>query len=135
MIIDTNVVIDMIEANIPAEIHENLLQLASAEKLYVNEIVFAELSARYDSAEEVHDVLDAANIRIKRMNLKDCYRAGVAFRQYRRNGGTRQAILADFLIGGHAASEGWPIVTRDRKGFESYFPEVEITDPYKVKHD
>lgn len=135
MIIDTNLVIDMIDANTPSAVHENLLQLASTEKLFVNEIVFAELSCQYESAEEVRDVLDAANIRIKRMTLQDCYRAGVAFRQYRRNGGTRQSILADFLIGAHAASQGWPLITRDRKGFASYFPEVEIIDPYKVTHD
>jgi predicted nucleic acid-binding protein len=65
----------------------------------------------------------------------DAYRASIAFRAYRQKGGPRTTILPDFLIGAQASVRGWPILTRDPKRFESYFPEVEIVDPLKAQND
>ncbi len=56
-------------------------------------------------------------------------RAGQAHRLYRDRGGTRDAILADFLIGAHAAVRRAPLITRDRQRFASYFPELTIIAP------
>lgn len=56
-------------------------------------------------------------------------RAGQAQRLYRQRGGGREAILADFLIGAHAAVLGIPVITRDRRRFAGYFPELTIISP------
>ena len=55
--------------------------------------------------------------------------AGKAFVAYRRNGGQRRNVLADFFIGAHAAVEGWNILTRDPRKYRQYFPSVELVTP------
>ena len=55
--------------------------------------------------------------------------AGKAHQTYRRRGGGRPGVLADFLIGGHAAVLGVPLLTRDAQRFRSYFPSVRLVLP------
>ncbi|MEE4452597.1 type II toxin-antitoxin system VapC family toxin [Novosphingobium resinovorum] len=114
----------------PDYFHQRIADLGAASDLFVNEIIFAEISGNYGSAQDVADLFEGFGLKIVRLSLPDCHRAGMAYRQYRRNGGVRTSILPDFLIGAQAANRGWPIVTRDRKGFATYFPEVDLIDPY-----
>ncbi|EZP83728.1 PilT domain-containing protein [Novosphingobium resinovorum] len=130
MIFDSNVVIDMLGNRAPDYFHQRIADLGAASDLFVNEIIFAEISGNYGSAQDVADLFEGFGLKIVRLSLPDCHRAGTAYRQYRRNGGVRTSILPDFLIGAQAANRGWPIVTRDRKGFATYFPEVDLIDPY-----
>lgn len=97
--------------------------------MYVNEIVFAEVAARFVLPGLLDTSLAALELVVERLTLLECHRAGQAFAEYRRRGGARTAILPDFLIGAQAATRGWPLVTRDRKGFASYFPDLVIIDP------
>lgn len=55
--------------------------------------------------------------------------AGKAFVRYRRQGGTKTNVLSDFFIGAHAAVMGCPILTRDTRRYQSYFPTVEMFAP------
>jgi predicted nucleic acid-binding protein len=38
-------------------------------------------------------------------------------------------VLPDFLIGAHAAVAGIPLLTRDRRRFETYYSGLEIVAP------
>jgi predicted nucleic acid-binding protein len=55
--------------------------------------------------------------------------AGKAFVKYRRKGGTKTNVLADFFIGAHAAVAKLPVLTRDVARYESYFPTVQLVAP------
>ena len=110
-----------------------LLQAES--RSYINPIIFAELSPNFVSADDLEQNLSRLSIMIAPLEVAACHRAGHAFAEYRKRSGQREAILADFLIGAQAEVRGWPIVTRDRKGFASYFPNVELIDPYKAPND
>ncbi|MBW8783312.1 MAG: type II toxin-antitoxin system VapC family toxin [Novosphingobium sp.] len=131
MILDTNVVIDLIDGAGSADFVARIAALQSRHSLVVNEIIFAEISSRYASADDVFELLSALRLRLIRLSLVDCHRAGAAFGVYRREGRSRTTILPDFLIGAQAEGQGWPIVTRDRKGFAKYFPKVDLIDPYE----
>lgn len=131
MIVDTNVLITAFDQGgaDAAPYLDLLFDLRDEQQLHVNEIVFAELSGRFPSAEKLAAALSDLGVKITRLTLGECYRGGVAYREYRRRNGVRSTILPDFLIGAQAELRGWPVLTSDRKGFSSYFPTVEIIDP------
>lgn len=135
MIADSNIVIDLIDDLLKPDNGSALQYYAARHRLSINEIIFAEISAKYATAEAVHDVIAAVDLRVVRLSLEECFRAGVAFRAYRHRGGPREAILPDFLIGAQASVRGWPILTRDARRFATYFPEVELIDPTKDQND
>jgi len=129
LILDTNIVILMLDPDGPAGLKEKIAQLRHGRALTINEIVFSELSSAYDSIAEQQAMLAQLDLRLERTTLEACFRAGVAFAEYRRRGGSKERMLPDFLIGAHAACGKRPLVTCDRRGFGNYFPELEIIDP------
>lgn len=128
MIFDSNVVLDLLDEPAGSPLYR-AIDGTRRGRVCVNEIIFAEVASRFLEVADLEDALAALDLPLERLTLGECHRAGQAFREYRRRGGQRQAILPDFLIGAQAAMRGWPLVTRDRKGFESYFPELTIIDP------
>lgn len=129
MILDSNVIIDLIDPEAPEQIRETIASLRAGSPPRVNEIIFAEIARAYADAGEVSRMLAAIGVELERLTLPECHRAGQAFAEYRRREGDRSTILPDFLIGAQAELRGWPLVTRDRKGFASYFPDLRIVDP------
>jgi len=128
LIFDSNIVLDLLDVP-PGSPLYGAIDAVRAPRVHINEIVFAEVAARFVSLVLLETSLAALELSVERLTLLECHRAGQAFAEYRRRGGTRTAILPDFLIGAQAATRGWPLVTRDRKGFASYFPEITIIDP------
>lgn len=58
--------------------------------------------------------------------------AGKAFVRYRRQGGTKGNVLADFFIGAHAAVSRYPLLTRDTRRYTTYFSDVTLIAPDAV---
>ncbi|MCP5396248.1 MAG: type II toxin-antitoxin system VapC family toxin [Sphingomonadaceae bacterium] len=135
MIFDSNVLIALIEGKGGPDYTRRIARLQADYDVRINEIIFAEVSVHYASAANLNEVLGAAGIECTHLTLEECHRAGLAFAEYRRRGGERPAILPDFLIGAQAEIRGWPLVTRDRRGFASYFPQLEIIDPMGKTED
>jgi hypothetical protein len=129
--IDSNVVIDIVEQDVRWSTW-SMLQLARLRPvgpLVTNTVVLAETAGRFDTLDTQTAFLAELGLKTHDLGRAAAYRAGVAFRAYRRAGGPKTSILADFLIGGHAATLGATLLTRDVQRFASYFPDLNLITP------
>ena len=128
--LDTNVLLDVLEAADTPEADWSRRSLAAAaeRQLITNMIVAAELAGMEADPGSLQQSLSEAEIELVDLDFASAHRAGIAHREYRRRGGARTTIVADFLIGAHASVLGAALLTRDR-GFRSYFPELSMITP------
>ena len=130
-LVDSNVLLDVItEGAIWADWSEQQLDRASVRgALVINDVIYAEISARFDSFHRLDLHLADSGIEVVPISRAALFTAGKAFVQYRRAGGSRTGVLSDFFIGAHAAVERLPLLTRDVRRYRSYFPTVELIAP------
>ncbi|NEW85750.1 MULTISPECIES: type II toxin-antitoxin system VapC family toxin [Rhodopseudomonas] len=130
-LVDTNVLIDILTVDrtwqpwSAAALRQQSLHGA----LLINEIIYAELSSRYSTQKALDAVVHTLGLDLEWLPKTALYIAGRTFSDYRRAGGTRTSVLADFFIGAHAAAAGLPILTRDTGRYRSYFPDVTLITP------
>lgn len=105
-----------------------LVEAATRGSLVINSVVLAEIAPRFSRVEDLRDALPSMCL-IEEIPLAASFLAGHAHANYRRAGGSRQAILPDFLIGAHAAVTGRPLLTRDPVRVASYLPGAELISP------
>ena len=131
MLVDTNVLVDVLE-NDPEWADWSISQLraqAQIHRLVVNPVIYAELSLTFSTVEALDDALAALQVPVIDMPRPALFLAGKAFAKYRRQGGTKGKVLADFFIGAHAAVAGLPVLTRDARRYAGYFPTVMLVVP------
>jgi predicted nucleic acid-binding protein len=63
------------------------------------------------------------------MSMESAMGAARSWHTYRRRGGGRDRIAADFLIGGHAAAHAERLLTRDLGFYRKYFKGVAVVSP------
>jgi len=130
-LVDTNVLLDVFTD----DPHWAAWSLAQMDRvsllgpLAINDVIYAELSVRFDQIETLDDVVGAAMLVVERTPPVALFLAGKAFQRYRAVGGIRTGVLPDFFIGAHAAVSGYPLLTRDARPYRTYFPGVEIIAP------
>ncbi len=69
------------------------------------------------------------NLVFEGISRQAAFLAGKAYVLYRRKGGTKTSVLADFFIGAHAAVLGCPLLTRDPRPYRTYFPSIDLIAP------
>jgi predicted nucleic acid-binding protein len=129
--IDTNVLVD-VAARDPEWLgwsRRKITEAASRGPVVINQVVFAEFSVRYDNVGTVEALLPPDEFLRESLPWLASFAAGRAFGTYRRNGGARDRVLPDFLIGAHAFLRGYQLLTRDPKGYRGYFPGLDIISP------
>lgn len=130
-LVDTNVLLDLV-TNDEAWADWSVAQLEEASlrgPLVINDVVYAELSVRYERIEDLEAFIDAAGLELRPLPRSALFLAGKVFTRYRRSGGTRTGVLPDFFIGAHAAVAELPLLTRDVGRYQTYFPTVELIFP------
>jgi predicted nucleic acid-binding protein len=95
----------------------------------ISDIVYCEFSIGMEN----QDAVDAAvyTLGLERYQCPDAalFRAGIAFKLYKRNRGTKSNVLPDFIIGASAEVEGVPLVTANVSDFRTYFPTLKLITP------
>lgn len=130
-LIDTNIFLDLI-TNDPEWGEWSAGRLAAAVssgRVLINDVIYAELSIRFDNPARLDSMLADFQAALDPMPRQALFDAGKAFRRYRASGGLRTGVLPDFFIGAHAAVAKLPLLTRDAKRYRAYFPTVELIAP------
>ena len=130
-LVDSNVILDVVtDGEAWADwSQEQLEQAASAGPLIINNVIYAEISTRYSTVEDVDAMLRNLDIGVATIPRTALFLAGKAYLRYRATGGVRTGVLSDFFIGAHAAVEQRPLLTRDARRYRTYFPTLRIVAP------
>jgi len=128
--VDSCVVLDiMTDDELYGDWSENILSEYRAEGLWVNSMVYAEISAGLDHLSETDQVLQELGLELKPSSRHGLWLAAKAFVRYRAAGGVKASPLPDFLIGAQAEADELPLITRDPQRFRTYFPGVRLILP------
>lgn len=130
VLVDSNVILDLFTQDASWEAWSSgaLATAASTHRLVINAVIFAEVSINFDAIEELEQELGSIFER-EPIPFAAAFLAGKAFSNYRRRGGVRPSLLPDFLIGAHAAVQGYDLLTRDVTRYRKYYPTVRLIAP------
>ena len=130
-LVDSNVLIDVVvrDKQWAAWSIEALIEALEAGPVFVDQVVFAEISIGYRTAEACQDALAVQGIERVPIPWPAAFLAGRAYSAYKQRGGTKLAPLPDFFIGAHAAVAGLRLLTRDASRYRTYFPTVDLIAP------
>jgi len=130
-LIDSNVMLDIVTDD-PEWYRWSVGQLDSlsvAGPLFINEIVYAEVSVRMAGIDDVDEALAKVDVILTPTPKAALFIAGKTYKRYRAAGGVRTGALPDFFIGAHAAVSGLTLITRDPRRYRTYFPTIDLIAP------
>jgi len=131
VLIDSNILLDIFTEDQKWYEWSSATLAESAEHglLYINPIIYSEISVGFDRIEDLENALPSDYILRDDLPYEAAFLAGKCYLKYRRAGGTKHSPLPDFYIGAHAAVKGWSLLTRDKGRYHSYFPALELITP------
>ena len=113
-----------------ADWSEKILSIYSrTNTLYINSIVYTEISIGFNQIEEVEHAIEQVGITVLEIPREALFLAGKVFLNYRKNKGTKSSTLPDFFIGAHASVSSFDLITRDTAKYRTYFPKIKLVCP------
>lgn len=134
VLVDSNVILDIfLDDPDWADWSESTLANYSVyATLYINPIVYTEVSIGFEKIEEVESALHKGGLQMLEIPKEALFLAGKAYLKYRKSRGIKRSPLPDFYIGAHAAVRGLDLITRDVDRYRLYFPKVKLISPEKI---
>lgn len=150
--VDTNILLDILLPDLK-HVEQSVSLLTSYGKrgqLIISEIVCGELASQFTKEEVLVKFMSDTGINLVCSSSKALWQAAWAWKNYTKNRNrefqckncgsrqqlscekcnteivSRQHILPDFIIGGHALVHAGTLLTRDRGYYHSYFPELKL---------
>ena len=108
---------------------EALRRCLAEGSLVACEVVWAEVAAAFPEPADAADALSRLGVLFSPMSADAASGAGAAWQAYRRRGGPRQPVIADFLVGAHALVQAERLLTRDRGFYRTAFVDLLVLDP------
>lgn len=131
LLVDTNVLADVLEDD-PEWADWSIGQLRAQSRIHrlaINPVIYSELSLTFSTVEALNSTIDDLGLTMIEIPRPALFLAGKAFVRYRRRGGKKQHVLADFFIGAHAAVAGYTVLTRNTQRYSTYFSGVSLVSP------
>ena len=131
--VDSCVLLDLFtnDANWADWSEKILEKYSQTNSLYINSIVYTEVSIGFNKVEEVEKAIDGLGIKVLEMPRDALFLTGKVFFKYRKNKGTKVSPLPDFFIGAHASVSKFELITRDSDKYKTYFPQVKLIHPHE----
>ena len=130
-LIDANVILDILtkdEIWSPWSVGA-LAEAQQAGELLINDVIYAEVSVRFESVTALEERLERLKLRHQPLPRSALFAAGKVFKRYRNTQKERSSLLPDFFIGAHAEALDCPLLTRDVRRYRTYFPAVRLITP------
>ena len=128
--VDTSVLIAIARHEPDAHAWVDVLAEAHGDgDLVICDVVAAEFFAVLLNEEKFRESLSALGLAFSATSLESAQLAGSIFKQYRREGGPREHLIPDFLIGAHAQTQANRIAAIDRGYLRRYFPRLRVLKP------
>jgi predicted nucleic acid-binding protein len=131
LLVDSNVILDVfLDDPNWADWSESALAEYSVDTgLYINSIVYTEVSIGFEKIEELESALNKSGFQMLEIPKEALFLAGKAFQKYRRSRRIKRSPLPDFYIGAQAAVLDMDLITRDVSRYRTYFPSVRLISP------
>ncbi len=131
ILIDSCILLDLFTNNPKwGDWSENILdKYSQTNTLYINSIVYTEISIGFRKIEELEKAISQMGIKVLEIPREALFLTGKAFLKYRRNKGTKKSPLPDFFIGAHASVSKFSLITRDVTKYKTYFPQIDLVNP------
>lgn len=131
VLVDSSVLLDVLsdDPKWSAWSSAALARLGDESPLVINQVVYAEVSVRFERLEELELALSQRWLRKETLPWEAAFLAAKAFVRYRRAGGSARSPLPDFFIGAHAAIRGYRLLTRDPRRHRTTFPKLALITP------
>jgi predicted nucleic acid-binding protein len=131
LLIDSNVLLDVITddpiwGNWSSE---TLIKSYSEHNLAINPVIYAEVSIRFSTIEELEEILPIEFFERLPIPYEAAFLAGKCYMKYKERGGLKTNVLPDFLIGAHASVSNMKLITRDVSRYSVYFPNLKLITP------
>ena len=131
VLVDSNIILDVfLDDPNWADWSESILEeFVHDATLYINSIVYAEISIGFELIEDLETAITKAGFQMLEIPKEALFLAGKTFLKYKKGKGVKISPLPDFYIGAQAAVLDLDLITRDVSRYRTYFPTVSLISP------
>lgn len=129
--VDTNILLDIFGADpkFGRASANAFRQCLSEGAVVASEVVWTETSAVFPDEPRFLEAMKVLGVGFSPLGHETALKAGTVWRKYRAQGGKRERVAADFLIGAHALAQCDRLLTRDRGFYRGYFSGLKVVEP------
>jgi predicted nucleic acid-binding protein len=131
LLVDSNIILDIFldDPNWADWSESSLAKYSVYAKLYINSIVYTEVSLAFNRIEKLESALNKGGFQMLEIPKEALFLAGKIFLKYKKGKGVKRSPLPDFYIGAQAAIFDLDLITRDVSRYRTYFPSVRLISP------